>query len=698
MPERFNQIRNADYSEGVKRPRGWTWSADLASVTAESVEADDGASRDIVITSEDEQASGFYTQRVRCKAEHWYRIEAVMTCACETAIDDGGAMLCVRPLIEGEETGPVRLAVVTRSVGPETLRGYYRVPEGAKAFEVGVGVAGATGEVRLHSALVIPNIEPDVASNPLALPPPPYTYAAPRKVRRICVCDDKAENRPLVAMLRTRFRKALVEHHRTDQLPLSTLQADALIVAGSKPPAGMRSLSALEREGANRLVIVSLEAFAKIVGGDLKVRAVDQPDDPIHAKVVWANFITRGFALRDAIPWTSPSSDRRVFRQRHIRRGATVTRLRKTHGYETILESETDSDSTSDHPICLYKEIAGGGVVILDTDAVETLPTTQDETGLAALMLLNMLGVDQAAVGQYTVPVDTENAWYRLLREFAERYAAVRLSGADRCDMMLEVGASQETFGLSPAPRPVLLIRTGLTGDDFAGMYGCMTYLKHLVRNAPYETPFARDLLGGFRLAWVPLCAPYGVASSHEAAGAMTGEFQSGSIAAVVDVTDTSRRSLRIAYGASNAAYKRHADLLPQLAECFAAGRFFYRAVDDGEALSRRDTLRWRQENLLPTVELDPESFDSEFHRAAADAGANLIRVEIPGSSRDFICNSIWRTDQVASTLEHVIGAHYGILAANRTANRVVFDGHPPLAPGQGVAQRGNDHLNKHAG
>jgi hypothetical protein len=61
------------------------------------------------------------------------------------------------------------------------------------------------------------------------------------------------------------------------------------------------------------------------------------------------------------------------------------------------------------------------------------------------------------------------------------------------------------------------------------------------------------------------------------------------------------------------------------------------------------------------------------------------MRIEIPGSIADFACNSIWRTDLAAVTLEHLIGLQYGLLAANRISTPVTFDGHRPLQPGEAL-------------
>jgi hypothetical protein len=409
----------------------------------------------------------------------------------------------------------------------------------------------------------------------------------------------------------------------------------------------------------------------------------------MHAKVGWANFITRGFALHDAFPFASKGSDPHAFAQRQLRKGPRLTRLRKEHQFETILQSQTDTEATSGQPICLYKAVEGGGIVVLDTDPVETLPSTCDECNLAAYVLFNMLGADQSSLSQYVVPEETESDWFKTLQEFALRYPMFRFSGSDRHDGILQVGIDEDTFGLPMTPRPAILIRTGLRGDDLAGVYGTLVYLKNLVRAEPYETPYARKLLSRFRLAWVPLCGPWQPRHWDASLAAQrieaTGQFEREAVAAVIDITESPTRDLRIVYERRDADHERQERLLKALARRFAAGRYFYQAPAPGLAMSRRDEMSWGFETLVPKVVVDPSPFCTELHRSAAAAGARLIRIEIPGANVNFVCNSIWRTDLAATTLEHVIGLQYGLVAMNRTATPVPFENRPPIRPGEAI-------------
>ena len=90
-------------------------------------------------------------------------------------------------------------------------------------------------------------------------------------------------------------------------------------------------------------------------------------------------------------------------------------------------------------------------------------------------------------------------------------------------------------------------------------------------------------------------------------------------------------------------------------------------------------------EELEPRIVRDQAAFDSDLHRNAAAAGATLIRLEFPGPVADLTTGSIWRTDLVATTLEHVVGLQYGWLAMNRQAQPARIT---PPQPGPSIEAR----------
>ena len=366
-----------------------------------------------------------------------------------------------------------------------------------------------------------------------------------------------------------------------------------------------------------------------------------------------------------------------------------MTALCKQYGFETVLRSATDTDATSDQPICLYKPIAGGGIIVCDTSPVETLSSTADESNIAAFVLLNMLGADQASLGQYIVPCEKQNNWHALLNEFAIRYPMFKVTFGDGHPAIVEVGTTQGPMASAHDRRPLILIRSGLRGDDLAGIYGTLLYLKHLVRPDPYETPYASALFGRFRVAWIPILATWQGRHWSDLSVAASASnqcpFNWENVGAVIDITNSRLRELRVVRELDQPGLAGYADQLAKLAKHFSAGRYFYRATETRQPHGRRDGLSWRWEKFTPSVAVQPELFDGEFHRSAAAQGADLIRIELPDSNSDFTCNSIWRTDLAATTLEHVIGLQFGLLAMNRRAESVRYPGYPPIAPGHAL-------------
>lgn len=691
-----NRIRNPELTDGANSPRGWTWTSDDAGPSWSRASVDADAPRRVVIRSVALGCHGVFAQRVRCRPGHWYRIEAALRASCDAPAERAGAGLWVRPEMGNDgDGGEMRIAGVARTSGVERLRGYYRTPPDCRSMTVEVGLRDAIGAVTLHSVQLFANIEPDLRSHPLALPPPAYTYPPPVRVRRTCVVGEHAGDRPLTAILAARFGAVNVTRTAARSMKRRSASCDAVIIADDTLPACVRSLTALHALGSKCLVIVSLGAFSRILRSGPALGTIEQTDDPLCGSVWNANFITRGFALRDTFPLATMVGDGTVFRQRQFRRGAALGRLIARHGYETVLVSMADQDRTSNQPICLYKPIAGGGVIVFDIDPVETEATSCDEPNIAATVLFNMLGADHAGMGQYVVPAVDEPEWDGLLDEAAVRYPALRVRGRGRHERIVEIGGADESYGLNLPARPLILIRTGLRGDDMSGVYGALFYLKQLVRPEPFANPYAGELIGSFRLAWIPLSAawqgrwwderPAGDAVPVEA------EFETGSVAALIDVTEGAGQGLRIAFARDDADSRRQMTVLPELSRRFGAEACVGRWVNTGGRIDRRVRAAGRETAIVPAMTVDSALFDSPLHRAAAAAGARLIRIELPGGNGSFVCNSVWRTNLAATTIEHVVGAQFGLLAVNRTESAVVFDGHRPIGRGEAMVLRAGD-------
>ena len=679
--DELNMIKNPSLTEGRHVPRGWRWIGDREAVTWSREPSANGPRPVMTLRAGQVDATAGWARRVRCKADEHYRIEVVASCDCHSDDEAGGFLLSIQPLEDGEPVDrPCELIAPRRLDEPTRLQAYYHTPDDVRAVELQLGLARAAGLARIHEVMMFEILEPEAQSHVQACPPPPYVYPAPKRVRSICVCTRTGREsgtpvRSLVGLLGQRFGRPKVRATGPDQFGAADLEVDALMFPDALPRSAS-NLPALEKLAAYRMVVISLPGFAQIAGDAFVVRTVEQSDDPIHAGVALANFVTRGLALADVFPYAWRGSDPRAFVQRHFRRTLALREFCRRHGFEVVLRSLCNTDATSDCPIGLFKPTEGGGIVVLDVEPAEETPTNLDEPDLAFYLLCNVLGAEQNTLGQYTCPARTEKELRREVGELGERYPGLAVRGCDhpdkpRRDQLVEVGGVQEDCNVPVVPRPVILIRTGLRGDDADGVYGTMIWLKNLVRPEPYVCPYAAELISRYRLAWVPLCAEWhqGQGWSRPADTAelpMEAEFEARVLAAVIDVTSTPTRAVR-AVVSDEAARRRWATLLPELARRFLDNRFFYRSVPAGQPVGDRTAVDWRFQRLVPQVVADETGvFDTDFHRRAAAAGATLIRLEFPGTPADLTNGSIWRTDLVAQTLEHVVGLIYGWIAINR--------------------------------
>lgn len=700
--EDLNIVKNPRLNEGRSVPRGWRWRESGKGHTWVRQPGFNGHQPIMTVRSASAKGRAGWSRRLRCpRDEEHYRVETIVSGEYECSGAGTGFVLSIQPLSDGKPCGRrVELVGPAHMPGPTVLRAYYELPDDINWVELSVDLIRAKGEVRIHDVMMLPIIEPEAKSHVHAAVPHPYAYPSPRKIRSVCVCTnqgtttDEPGGRPIVDLLRKYYGRGKVTSVAPSALRPDTVKADAVLLVDELPPPSIATLPKLYKLAETHLVVISLPAFARLVGSVSDIRTVIQSDDPIHAKHRFANHLTRGFALGDVFPYAWRGRDRRTFVQRHFRRSANLKAFCKRHEFETILESVCETEATSDRPICLHKETDGGGITVLDIEPSESIPTNFDEPDLALFLLLNVLGAQQNALGQYVTPARCEKTFRDEIVELRHRYPVLTLTGEDhpekpRRNQLVQVGADEDASGLPVVPRPLILIRTGLQGDDTDGVYGAMYWLKNLVRPEPFACPYAYELISRFRFAWVPA-----VAAWHAGLGwrrpddtdvyEHQWEFDSGSVAAVIDVTTTPLRELRVVVSGSTAR-KRCAELLPPLVRQFFDRKFLYRCAPKGQAVGEPAFMQWQLQKLVPQIVADEDGvFDRHVHRTALDAGATLIRLEVPGPTADLTCGSIWRTDLVAGMLEALVGLQYGWLAMNRRLSPMRIE--PPAG---GMATRG---------
>jgi len=716
---KVNKVANPDFSQGKNAPRNWVWTGKRSGARWRRDEA-----VGIVVESDRAEGTAYWSQVVVCKPGKFYRVEATVTCDLEcvseplspsggegrvrgfsdallsTSHDAAGLVLRVEALVNGRRRGePCTTPGVHYADEPIAVRTYFKVPDDVRRVRVSVGVVDAIGTARIGQVCFIPILEPDEVSHVLAVPPPASAYGRPKYVRTVYVCSDQGGDRPLARMLTAFFSESNVRAIPMGEFLPVSVASDAILLPDPELPPSIRSLKQLVDLAADRIVVVSLPAFAKLTRGVALLRRIEQWDDPIHAKVIHANYATAGFALNDTFAYAWPGRTAGSFLQNQFRRTEALRKYCGTHGFETMLVSMCEREVTSDRPICLYKPTVGGGLFVLDIEPLEAPPSTFGEPNLAMHLLLSILGATQAGLGQYTVPLREEAQFRDTIREnglrceqFVVHDADVPVEEVDQ--QLVTIGGEDQSYGLPLQPKPVILVRSGLTSGDVESVYGAYTWFKHLVRPPPFACVYGDTLASRFRLAWIPCAGPWAVRdgwrrtalvrdSNFAPAAPMELEIDDASIAALIDVVSCPVNRVRVVFSSEGDAFRRYSAWLPQLAAAFTAGSCFAQTVSDGEGFNDRRRFAWRTVRHQVRVTVAADTFTEPIHRDTVTAGGEVMRIELPGCDADFVAHSIHRTALAATLLEQVVGLQYGIIAVNRSSAPVHFDGFPPVGSGE---------------
>lgn len=673
---KLNKIRNSDFSLGARRPKNWTWKSVRDARWQLLPPSDNGQLAGMVLSTTHTQAAGFFLQNVRCKQDTYYRIEALVTCRCEPSVNGdagGGLILSLQSNSADGDAGDVVSLPAIRNAERFTIRSYYKTPPRTRSLQVRVGLQGAAGSAAIHDVRVIEVIEPEIKSHPLAIPPPPFANAPPLTASTVCIVTDHPRQ-PLVDVLRIRYGDQAVKTVPAKSFNPKRHAADAIIVPGDEPPANCRTMAALERLAHNRIVIVSTECLARLSRGMVATRTIRQVDDALHARVVHSNFATAAFALFDLLPFAGRVGDSTEMFQRQFRTNSRFRRFCERHALEHLLLSMTDTDATSEKPIALIRTAKRGALIVMDLDAVEARPTTMNEPNVAVYLLLAALGAPQHTLGQYTDVARDPKELLEHLVDFVTRFPELAWSTRRRPEnldapVMITLGRDLDSVGLPLNPRPMILIRTGLTGRDLEGLYAVQLWFKQLLRQAPFACPYARTLVSRFRFAWLPIGAPpqpWGGWQPQKAPKPFDVqiEFEPGSVAACIDVTTADRNSVNLLTHCDQRLHDRIAATLPPLLDAIVGKRQVYHGVPDGQSLRDQKQAAWQLDpfrlRVLSTASSDPA------HVATHAAAAPTFRIELPASGYISAADSIRVMDWGANVIEQLVGLLLGFVAVNR--------------------------------
>ncbi len=709
MSGNVNRIKNADFRKGRSQPAGWAWESSDKKITWEQVEsAAKSAPAGVSIKSDHKESMGLWSQTVVVSPKQYYRVEAKVRCDLTAADEQSGLVLQIEPFEIPKKTArarkPTPIAHPVRTTPPlhratESIlvRTFFGAENQVRRLKLDVGVIRATGWAIIEEVRVIEIIEPDEESHIMATPPPVYSVPAPRIAKTVCICSETADQRELTRILGTCLGSRFVQTLQPKAANPDQVKADAIFLPDAKPPHFLRNLKNLLAFSEKRLVVISLPAFAKLAGDSVNLRRIDQADDPTFAKVLYANHITRGFALHDVFSFGEKGKGVFSFAQNQFKKSKQLSAFLDRHGFVTVLGSMCNKDATTGHPICLYRETPAGGLVVLDINAVEQPASTFAEPNLAMQLILNILGYQTTGLGQYVVPIPRGEKMRDFVREMNARLEEWVVHDEDVpikdvTQQLVTLGREDQVFGLPIKPKPMILIRSGLQSGDVESVYSAFIWLKQLLGRNPHECPYAQALSASFRFGWLPFSAPWesrdGWARAHTPRNVVPSldiDTEDGLAEALIDLISTSGNQVRVLFPAENRHFASFSRWLPDLISILHVGESFGIHPSEGNTASNRDSFAWRWSKPEVSVEIDPSAFENETYKQLGRTIKNLVRIEVPSHDADFVANSVQRTNLMATLLELVVGLTYGLIAVNRTTSTIQIDGFAPTPPGDAL-------------
>jgi len=477
---------------------------------------------------------------------------------------------------------------------------------------------------------MIPVEEREESSHVLAAVPPPLAYPSPIRAKRAIVYGPAGSDSRLARWLACRLGLQAVRWRSLAQLRRGPNTAEAIFIEdGSWPGA---SLEQLEQWGRRGLAIASLGAFERAVnsrGRDVvETRIVWQQLAPPAGRIVWANFITRGFALWDVLPYCWDADANGWFCQRQIVMTRGLKRLLSAEGFQVVLSSEGEYDKTSEHPLVLYRaDRRGGGVLVMDAWLASSSASNLAENEPAGTLLLNALGRQRVSLGQYVMPARTRRDAASQVWELAKRFEAVEVTDP-RNRPLVRLWGSERVVS-----EKRVLLRTGYGSRRWVGFYSVLVWLRSLARDVQMGGP-GREVARRVRLVWDALADGEGPSP------------QDGPFDAVIDVTchQQDRASVAVHRGRGwlGRCGDHVADVLRDLGH-------------EGLDVAWQDARRAAQgtsDQWLPCV----------------DSGTWLT-IHLPDSGDAGFYRSMDFTELGASLIEQAVGLQIGLIAANRTSD-----------------------------
>ncbi len=724
-----NLVRNADFAQGHNAPAHWRWER-LAGRGEPPVQRGDGNGCSAGLTLRlPAAAAGQWVQTIRCRGETLYRVEVHASYAAPGASHGDGLAVRIRALRKGEVIAGSEVACAPwRSTTPRVWRTVYRTPHGATKLELAVRASGRRGEARILRVRAIPMDFLFVEGHPLACPPPPHACPRPIAASAATIVRAGEHDEPLRALLGAMLGPRRVRVVSPREIARGPRSGEALFMASAQALPRGTTWATLCRSAERSIIVLSLDAFAALVNrrrpGTVSLREWRQTDDTIAAKVHHAGFVTNGFALEDTFHFHLLDEETGAFSQRQLARTAGLRQFLSAESIQVTLVSETNTDSTSDRPLALFKPIGQGGIFVIDAAPILADPTSEAESTAAAVLLGNLLGLDVAGFGQYADPQLGAPAWHRHLSAAANQFSGIATDWVDPSGTHRPFAFAGATPLVEAGPRdalldrshlPLVVLRSGLDCTGRFGLAGAWTWLKNLVRMEPHACRYAPRLLALCR----PILIPHG---SVFPVDALTGLLAGTSASLVIDIHPSPRNALRLrlpdgADSRGNGARRNGcgANGYNEL----GAGRG--RTGIDDDWLGRLGLLAEVDRQLrldvgfgrLPAASAEMADLDAwdwrydeaplVMERALASGpaggvslpivgtGAVHVRLEVPCAGEPAAGTSIVDTHRLATLLELIVGLRFGLIAVNRRCRprQLTLTAVPPLREAELIAADG---------
>lgn len=651
-----NRIKNANFAQGAKLLTAWNWSARPQGGCWSRVCEHTGDG--ICITSDGGAGTASFWQEVPSKRGQFYRIEADVICDLAAEHESGGFFLQAESIVNGKRMESRRIQPILQTTEVHEIRTYYEPAPKARKIRVTLGIDRARGQMFVYQVRLIPILEPEEESHPLAFPPVVQDERhAPPRAKNVLIVAESATARPISRMLGSVLGEENIFTCPPTEFESSLDRADAILLSDPVLPKPLRSLVALKQLAKGRIVIVSLPAFASLTRGIAMVRSIEQENDPIHARFEWSSHATAGLALHDVIPFATRGQAPHSFAQRQFVGSPRFKSFCKRHHFVTLLSSMCSTESKSYHPVALFHQADRGELYVLDIEPAEQPPSIFGEAALARRLLLGCIGHNQSGLGQYSVPPRNEDLFQGFWRELEQRIDHLHIHPAPRGRShpeWLSIESDGTSPGSQPGGRPLLILRSGLRAGDVESFFAVWTWFKQFLRG-PLQPYSCRDaVLREMTPIWIPLSNPTGtwrgwaVPREVNENDDLPKQLRTSPVSLLIDVTSDITDRPRVLIPKRNRLFDLQHGGLPELHPY------------DGQQPQGKLPF------CEPEIHTEPAAFQSPARRRVTRGGGTAVVIELLSLGIAYPAHSIEHTDYSATLIERLVSLRLGFAAPSR--------------------------------